>query len=180
MDPHPPRAAADRREAYYGDVCSRVRSIPDADPSAANLIVHLLYAHDVIQTRMARYLSAHSLSPSAFNVLMILRNNESAGGEDAMALHHISELLLVSRANVTGLVDCLLGRGLVERRIDERDRRVRLASLTDEGRALLEEILPGHHAQLREMCRGVDPEERRILTRLLARLRKSAEEASAP
>jgi DNA-binding MarR family transcriptional regulator len=43
-------------------------------------------------------------------------------------------------SNVTGITDRLEERGLVERRTDERDRRVKLLVLTDEGRRLRDQI----------------------------------------
>ena len=44
-------------------------------------------------------------------------------------------------SNITGIVDRLSERGLVERRAAEGDRRVKLVALTGEGRALREELV---------------------------------------
>ena len=44
-------------------------------------------------------------------------------------------------SNITGIVDRLTERGLVERRAAEGDRRVKLVALTDEGRAIREELI---------------------------------------
>jgi DNA-binding MarR family transcriptional regulator len=43
-------------------------------------------------------------------------------------------------SNITGLVDRLTERGLVERRAAEGDRRVKLVALTDAGRKLRDEL----------------------------------------
>jgi len=43
-------------------------------------------------------------------------------------------------SNITGIVDRLSERGLVERRAAEGDRRVKLIALTDSGRELREEL----------------------------------------
>ena len=43
-------------------------------------------------------------------------------------------------SNITGIVDRLEERGLVERRAAERDRRVKLVALTAEGEALRDEL----------------------------------------
>lgn len=45
----------------------------------------------------------------------------------------LADQLHCDSSNVTGIVDRLEKRGLVERRSDERDRRVKLLVLTDEG-----------------------------------------------
>ncbi len=44
-------------------------------------------------------------------------------------------------SNITGIVDRLTERGLVERRAAEGDRRVKIVALTDEGRAIREELI---------------------------------------
>ena len=43
-------------------------------------------------------------------------------------------------SNITGIVDRLTERGLVERRAAEGDRRVKLVALTKEGRKLRDEL----------------------------------------
>jgi MarR family 2-MHQ and catechol resistance regulon transcriptional repressor len=171
MDTTVPQEAADRRKAYYDGVGERLRKLRKAERTSAELAVHLIYTHDVLETRLLRYFAAHNLSPASFNVLMILRNSET--GE--MPLHCISELLLVSRANVTGLVDCLEQRQLVTRHTDARDRRVRMARLTDDGRTLIEAVAPGHYELLARMCKHLSDEDRATLRGLLEKLRHSAE-----
>jgi DNA-binding MarR family transcriptional regulator len=86
-------------------------------------------------------------------------------------MHELGELLLVSRANTTGLVDLLERRGLVERFASPLDRRVRLVRLTRAGVALLESILPGHYGRVRELLRGVNNREKAELSKLLTKLR---------
>ena len=49
--------------------------------------------------------------------------------------------LTCDASNVTGIVDRLEARGLVERRPDPGDRRVKMLALTDEGVALRDEIV---------------------------------------
>ena len=55
-------------------------------------------------------------------------------------MSHIADLLRCDRSAVTWITDRLEERGYVERRADERDRRVKLLALTDEGRRVREEI----------------------------------------
>jgi long-chain acyl-CoA synthetase len=59
-------------------------------------------------------------------------------GEGKEAASALAEKLAVSRPSVTGVVDGLVARGLVERYDDVDDRRRVGHDLTDEGRRLLE------------------------------------------
>jgi MarR family 2-MHQ and catechol resistance regulon transcriptional repressor len=138
------------------------------------LLFNLIYTYDVIESRLARQMGGHGLSLSAFNVLMIL----SRSGCEGCALYELSKLLVVSRANITGLVDSLVEKRLVERVVDPADRRVRIARITKNGERLLEDVLPGYYQMVREMLRGVSKEENRVLNNLLMRARKSVQQSS--
>jgi MarR family 2-MHQ and catechol resistance regulon transcriptional repressor len=134
---------------------------------SVELIVNLFYTYDVIHTRVAREAGRAGLSTAAFNVLMILTRY----GEGGCPMHELGELLLVSRANVTGLVDSLERRGLVARAACGEDRRVRLVRMTDAGAGLLEGLLPRHYGEVRAALRGLSAKEKSDLSRLLTKLR---------
>ena len=89
-------------------------------------------------------------------------------------MHELGELLLVSRANITGLVGCLERRGLVERAVSREDRRVRLVRLTKAGGRLLEKILPRHYSGVRDALEGMSDRSKADLSKLLMRLRRAA------
>ena len=52
----------------------------------------------------------------------------------------LAQLMHCDNSNITGLVDRLTERGLVERLAAEGDRRVKLVALTEAGRDLAEEL----------------------------------------
>ncbi|GLZ35029.1 MarR family transcriptional regulator [Lentzea sp. NBRC 105346] len=56
--------------------------------------------------------------------------------DEPQPMHVIASKLGSERSNVTGIIDRLQARGLVERRPDERDRRVKYIVATEEGRRL--------------------------------------------
>jgi len=75
------------------------------------------------------------LTPSQGNLLYFLK----PGAPATMAA--LARFLGCHDSNVTGLVDRLEGRGLVERQNDPADRRVKLIALTEAGAAFREEAL---------------------------------------
>ncbi|HEX8180298.1 MAG TPA: MarR family transcriptional regulator [Pyrinomonadaceae bacterium] len=160
--------AADKRERHY---LNRMRHHSERYAEfhwpSVELLINLVYTCDIIQTQLARRLETHKLSLGAFNTLMIL----SRYAETGCPMHELGELLLVSRANITGLIDCLAERGLVERSVAPADRRVRLVQLTTTGHKLLETILPGHYDGVRALLRGISNKDKAILSKLLTTLR---------
>lgn len=57
---------------------------------------------------------------------------------EPMPMHRIAEKLGSERSNVTGIIDRLEARGLVERHADTRDRRIKNIVATEAGRGLAE------------------------------------------
>ncbi|MFD3409966.1 MarR family winged helix-turn-helix transcriptional regulator [Streptomyces cyaneofuscatus] len=75
-----------------------------------------------------------------------------------------------SGAAVTKRLRALQERGLVDRRGDERDRRVAHVRLTDEGRALVDRLLPQQLAYERAVLSGLDDGSRGELASRLSEL----------
>lgn len=164
-----PEPMADKREHHYLDrMRHHSRSYREFHWPSVELLVNLFYTYDVVHTRLAREAGREGLSTAAFNVMMIL----SRCGDRGCPMREVGELLLVSRANVTGLIDCLERRGLVERAASAEDRRVRLVRLTEAGKGLLERILPRHYGEVRAALRDISNGEKADLSRLLTKLRR--------
>ncbi|MFC7931051.1 MarR family winged helix-turn-helix transcriptional regulator [Streptomyces cinereoruber] len=88
---------------------------------------------------------------------------------EPLPMRRIAQKLKCEPSNITGIVDRLEARGLVERRPAPEDRRVKVAAPTDEGRAVarrLRESLDFAREPLGELT-GV---ERALLRDLLKRM----------
>jgi len=89
---------------------------------------------------------------------------------DGQSQHALAERLGIPPSRMVALVDGLEEMGLVERRADPEDRRVRGLFLTRRGRTVLEKagkIAIDYETQL---CAGINREEREQLIDLLQRL----------
>jgi DNA-binding MarR family transcriptional regulator len=60
--------------------------------------------------------------------------------EQPIPMGELARLLACDNSNVTGIIDRLEERGLVERRAAKRDRRVKLVALTREGKRVKQDI----------------------------------------
>jgi DNA-binding MarR family transcriptional regulator len=104
-------------------------------------------------------------SMGAFNVLTIV-----GGARGPIAPSVVAARMVVSRPTVTGLLDTLERRGLVERRAHGTDGRMKLVDLTDEGRRLVAEMLPVVHRFEKEVMGCLDETRQRALLGLLTSL----------
>ncbi|GAA4623387.1 MarR family winged helix-turn-helix transcriptional regulator [Cellulomonas oligotrophica] len=75
----------------------------------------------------------------------------------------------IDRTVMTYLVDRLVGCDLVERQPDPADRRARRVVATAAGREVLDDLEQRIRAAEEQVLAGLDPDERRVLRRLLAR-----------
>jgi DNA-binding MarR family transcriptional regulator len=88
---------------------------------------------------------------------------------EPLPMRKLAQKLKCEPSNVTGIVDRLESRGLVERRPDPADRRVKLAAATDEGVRMAKDLREGLRFA-REPLAGLSEEERRSLRDLLRRM----------
>src|SRR5581483_926761 len=85
--------------------------------------------------------------------------------------------LLTHRSNVTGLVDRLEKRGLVQRQEVSGDRRAYRVVLTKQGASLLQSILPEFHRQADHVWDGVPPARIAQVLSALDRVMRNAGQA---
>src|SRR5205085_9523398 len=95
-----------------------------------------------------------------------------------MMLGQLSQRMMVSNGNVTGLVERLVAAGLVDRRSSEKDRRAQIVSLTAEGRRVFRAMARANADWIGEMFAGLSHADVDELMRLLARTKASAREAT--
>ena len=74
---------------------------------------------------------------------------------DGMLMSEISRFLMVSNGNVTGIVDRLVGDGLVVRAQRNGDRRTSFISLTRKGHAAFAAMAAAHESWVDELLAGV-------------------------
>ncbi|MEV4279790.1 MarR family winged helix-turn-helix transcriptional regulator [Actinoplanes xinjiangensis] len=82
----------------------------------------------------------------------------------------LSEFLGLDPSQVVALIDDLQGRGLVERRPDDRDRRSRIIVATPAGHELLEQALTEVRAAGDTSFAALTDDERKTLTGLLTKV----------
>lgn len=94
-----------------------------------------------------------------------------------MKLGELSQRLMVSNGNVTGLVDRLLTQGLIDRQAAPNDRRAQLVKLTAEGRRTFRTMASAHEEWIAEIFADLSPEEIKTLMRLLGKIKSSTRKA---
>ena len=106
--------------------------------SHQKVVVNLLYTYGWITNLLRLRLNNHSITLQQYNVLRILRGQK--GNPANMCV--IQERMLAKTSNTTRLVDKLLLKELVTRKVCKENRRKIEVLITEKGLAILKELDP--------------------------------------
>jgi DNA-binding MarR family transcriptional regulator len=146
------------------------QEFPGSDPLSAECYINICRTGDRLLAEINRRAKAtFDLSASAATVLAIVD-----GATEPITPGVIAERAIVSSASATSVLDTLEKRELLVRRPHPDDRRKLVIELTDAGRAIIDQVLPGVHTLETRVMAVLTPEERAELIRLLAKVQGSA------
>jgi DNA-binding MarR family transcriptional regulator len=156
-----PRDSVDRLIADW----RRVR--PDRDFSSVAIVSRLERVWDHVDPELEALYAEHGLSGPNFAVLVTLARLNQPGGVSQRRL--MDELGLTS-GTVSVRMDRLVEQELVHRQVDPDDKRNSRITLTDQGKALFERIVPAHLANERRLLASLSEAEQELLSTLLRKL----------
>ena len=90
-----------------------------------------------------------------------------------LSMRELSQRLMVTGGNVTGLTDRLVAQGWVERQATQEDRRRVTVRLTAAGRRHFKSMAREHEDWVQSLMSGLNPTEQSQLFELLGRLKNS-------
>lgn len=123
--------------------------------------LRLARVYHKIDRRTAETMRKHHLSVSRFDIL------NHAGATEGRSQQELADALLVTKGNICQLLDGMEADGLVERRRQNRTKRV---FLTDKGRQLRSELVRIQEEAIVTDLAALSPEEIRTLLHLLRKL----------
>jgi DNA-binding MarR family transcriptional regulator len=88
---------------------------------------------------------------------------------EPVAMRTLADKLYCDASNVTGIIDRLESRGLVQRHADEHDRRIKKVTATDTGRELAVRVY-AEVPRIQQALDSLTPAERATLATMLTRL----------
>lgn len=112
-------------------------------------------------------IAGHGLQRPEFDAILTLRR---AGPPYRLTPTQLFEAMMMSSGGMTSLIDRLERGGWVVRSPNPDDRRGTLVTLTEAGRALTDALVPRMVADQTKAVAALNPAERAMLSRLLAKL----------
>ncbi|MBJ7358133.1 MarR family transcriptional regulator [Nocardioides sp.] len=146
------------------------RERPDLDVSPLGVVGRLHRLADTLNVELRALFAEAGLSDGDFDVLASLRRS---GDPYALTPGELAATTMVTSGAVTKRVDRLEAQGYVSRTVSTDDGRSRSIALTDEGRALIDDLFPRHVENERRLLAGLSAEEQADLARLLEKWGRS-------
>lgn len=127
----------------------------------------LASAYQAFEAYSAAHIRTLDLTPAQFDIIATLGNTMG------MPFKELGEKTLITKGTLTGVVDRLTDKKLVQRVASPSDGRSQTVQLTSQGKDLFERIFPDHLAHLQRAFVGLSPDELVNLEKSLRRLREA-------
>ncbi|CUA93587.1 MarR family winged helix-turn-helix transcriptional regulator [Thiomonas bhubaneswarensis] len=140
-------------------------------PPFLPLVRELVRTYQAFERVSAGHVRSMGLTPAQFDVVATLGNTQG------MNPKQLGEKTLITKGTLTGVVDRLAEKGLVQRLPDPRDGRGQIVRLTAQGQALFETVFPAHVAHIGRALAGFDSARLGPTQQALHLLRQALEQA---
>lgn len=135
---------------------------------ASKTTIELLKTKDMLEEVYDRFFQIYDFSNAKFNVLVILYKSEN----EEIYMSQIGDRMLLSNANITGLVDRLEEEAYVKRVRSIEDRRKIVVKITKKGIKCVEEIVEDYIVWSQNLMGTLTYQENKELIKLLNKLQQ--------
>ena len=136
----------------------------DRTKSSMNAFIGLNRTLDYLEKIVREDVKQYGLNITEFAVLELLYNKGD------QQIHRIRERVLIASSSISYVVDKLEEKGCVTRIRNQQDKRIINASLTQQGRRIMDEIFPKHAETIQSTFSILTDEELQTLQNTLKKL----------
>lgn len=142
-------------------------------PIAPAIVFHIFLLSCVLERTANRECEHHGLTLPQFRALCCITN----AGKEGITHSDLCNRLLMSKAPLTGIIDRLEREGFVQRKPDDKDRRVSRIAITPKGEEGWQRVRADLRQHAFRHCSNLTEEEQQTLVDLLARLLENVAKA---
>jgi MarR family 2-MHQ and catechol resistance regulon transcriptional repressor len=130
-------------------------------------LAQILETAKVFNSLVSKGVQPHGLSKPQFDILGYVH---FFGHQGPITLTELGKVMMVSKANITGIITRLEEKELLSRETQEADGRVKEISLTSKGKALVESVIPIYIKMIADAFSCLTEEKKDELCQLLGSL----------
>jgi DNA-binding MarR family transcriptional regulator len=128
--------------------------------------VNIIFSANWLQEKIRVFFDAEDITPQQYNILRILR-----GSKQPLSTLQIRERMLDKMSDTSRIVERLLKKGLVEKKVCTHDKRMVDVVISRKGTALLDK-LDRRNEEMDSFVNSLSVEEARMLNTLLDKMRE--------
>jgi DNA-binding MarR family transcriptional regulator len=113
------------------------------------LIRELVRTYQAFETLSNAHIRTMNLTPPQFDVIVTL------GNQPAMTCKTLGEKTLITKGTLTGVLDRLQDKGLIQRLVNDEDARSQKVALTAEGELVFNEVFPSMKQYMSDVCQPI-------------------------
>ncbi len=121
------------------------------------LFIILTRALEAIEKNIVKNIKSYALNLTEYGVLELLYHKGD------QPIQKIGQKILLASSSITYVVDKLEEKNYLIRKACPTDRRVTYASITEEGKTLMDDIFPKHRVAMSIILAGFNLEEKEIV-----------------
>ena len=127
---------------------------------------NLVSAYQSFERYSAPDVKAMGLTTTQFDVIATL------GNQPPMTCKELGEKTLVTKGTLTGVLERLEAKGILERKLNQGDGRSQIIGLTQKGQALFEKVFPAHLQHLEKAFSKLSEKELEEVSKALQSINK--------
>ncbi len=127
--------------------------------------INIIFSANWLTENIKRFLEPEDITPQQFNILRILR-----GSEKPLSTLQIRERMLDKMSDTSRIVDRLISKELVTKRVCSADRRMVDVTISEKGLKLLQK-LDARSTEMDNIISSLSPSEAKTLNKLLDKMR---------
>ena len=135
-------------------------------------ILKLVRVSEALVKAGDRFFSEYGVTAAQYDVLVILKYSEKK-----VTQTDLGDRRVVSRSNITGIIDRLEKLGLVKREDSPDDRRVKHLMITRKGADLINKVENRYFDNLKQLLWFLDEKDKNELTEIISRIEKGLRRA---
>jgi len=132
-------------------------------------IVNLIYTYNWLTEQIRQILEAEDLTLQQYNILRILKGS----APQPLSTLQIRERMLDKMSDTSRIVDRLVLKGLVIKRMSKTDKRLVDVVISEKGKRILTR-LDSKNQQMDDIINALEEKEMKTLNRILDKIRRSA------
>ena len=132
-------------------------------------LLNIYYTNICLKKHATEFFAPYGLTDVQFNLMLLLARH---GGDGGLSQARLSEMMLVNRANITGLVDRLEKARFVKRTAAE-DRRYNMIQLTAQGKKTLAKADGAYAKKVQEVMGVLNKTDLQALIKACGKIREN-------